>query len=118
MADEVKLEITSGDTVSYVVNFVDEDGASIDITGWIVYFTAKVNLSDEDSALTNIKKEVTEHSAPLSGETTVTLTSLDTTRIPGNLIFDLRVKTNLNEVKTIIPEGTLVIKHPVRASIT
>ena len=113
----VNLEVRRGDTAGYDINFVDKDNAPVDITGWTVYFTVKEKIEDEDSAA-KIKKEISSHTNPTEGETTITLTSLDTALEPKPYLFDIRVKTNLNEVKTIIPEGHLTITKAVRQTIT
>lgn len=97
-----------GDSREYTLSFIKGDGSKIDITGWKVYFTLKkyAYKSDEEA---DLKKDVTEHSSPLDGETKVTLTAADTGELGiGDYNFDIQIKKDDGAVLTVL-RGTLEI---------
>jgi len=110
MVEQVNLEIKRGDTWSRVIYFEDEDKVRKNITGWTIFFTIKVKADDLDTATTTIAKTVSP-SNPLEGEAEISLTSTDTKDV-GNYIFDIQVKTNLNEIITVL-EGTITITQDI-----
>jgi hypothetical protein len=93
MIDGEKLQIIRGDSQSIAVTFEDEDGNALDLTGKTVFFTVKDiddDADNDDDAL--IKKEVTNHTDPTAGKTTITIASTDTDLTPNDYVFDLQVK--------------------------
>lgn len=102
--NDTKLTIVRGDTKTYKLVFRNSSGIPVDITGWTVYFTVKENLSQtDDQAL--ISKNVTSHTDPANGETSIVLSSTDTDHV-GNYIYDIQYKNTLDEIHTIL-EGIL-----------
>lgn len=86
------IEIIRGDDVSLNLHFKDSSGADIDITGYKVYFTVKRKLNDSDT-LALIKVDVTSHSAPITGNTVVSLVNATTDDLPeGTYYYDLQLK--------------------------
>ncbi len=82
---------------------------NMDITGATVYVTAKPDFdSDTTDAAAVIKKDITAHTTPASGLTTLNLTSTDTDKPPGEYIIDVHVKKADGTVIPFKPE-TLVI---------
>lgn len=76
-------------------------GLPYDITGKTVFFTVKKpgehNATDDSTYI--IKKDITVHSAPTSGQTTLSLTATDTNVACGSYVWDCKVYvagTNLN----------------------
>ena len=110
MAESINLQIKRGDTWSRTIYFEDENGVRKDITGWLIFFTMKVKADDLDTAATTIAKTISP-SNPLEGEAEISLTSTDTKDI-GNYIFDIQIKTNLNEIITVL-EGTITITQDI-----
>ena len=91
------LFIIRGDSAS--INF-SMDGT--DLTGATVYFTAKAEIDNAaDDAAAAITKEVTEHTAPLSGTTVIELGPEDTNVDPGIYYYDIQVKTAGGKVTSI-----------------
>ena len=111
MVEQVNLEIKRGDTWSRTIYFEDEDKERIDITSWTIFMTIKVKADDLDTATTTIAKTITVFSDPINGEAEISLTSTDTGTV-GNYIFDIQVKTNLNEIITVL-EGTITITQDI-----
>jgi len=107
--NEITLEIKKGATESYEIQILDEDNSPIDITGWTIYFTAKVNITDEDEDA-KISIDVTTHSDPTNGKTIIPFTSDDTDIDVGQYIFGISAKTNLDEIHPDFLMGNLVIK--------
>lgn len=112
--EQTQLEIKRGDTQNYTLYFKDENGAVIDITGWIVFFTVKENIDDTDDNA-KIKKTITAHSDAVNGETTIALSSVDTNLV-GNYLFDIQIKKSTGEIKTIL-EGNVVFQKDVTQRI-
>ncbi|NMD01492.1 MAG: BppU family phage baseplate upper protein [Bacteroidales bacterium] len=74
-------------------------GLPYDITGKTVFFTVKKpgehNATDDSTYI--IKKDLTTHSDPTSGNTTLSLTATDTLVNAGTYVWDCKVSgTNLN----------------------
>jgi hypothetical protein len=91
----------------------DVTGAAYDLTGKTVFFTVKktVSPSDTTDATYVIKKDITVHSAPTLGQTTLSLTAAETNVTAGNYIWDCKVfvaGTNLNtDSGNCVIEGTV-----------
>jgi len=114
MSDQ--LRITRGDTYSFDLALTDENGAVQNITGWTFFLTLKEfkDQSDDDAVL---YKEVTSHSDPTQGETTITLDPDDTKNLSGIYYYDIQVKTNANEVITIL-NNTITIEKDITNRIS
>lgn len=65
-----------GDTVSYAMTFTT-NSVAMDITGATIWFTLKKSRNDTDAQAV-LQKELTSHSDPTHGITTMSLTSTDT----------------------------------------
>lgn len=104
------LEIKRGDTKTYTLYFVDENNNPVSIVGWTIFFTAKNKPSDSDDDAI-IKKTVTSHLDAINGKTQISFTSLDTA-VVTNLMFDIQVKTDVGDIKTIL-EGNLSITQDI-----
>jgi len=95
------LEIIRGDDVSMIINFTDEDGAVVDITQAIVFFTVKRKLSDTDDKAV-IAVEQTSHITPLTGKTEIELTNQQTDIRPGTYFYDLQLKRTDEKISSIV----------------
>lgn len=101
-----------GDSREYCLTFKDDQEASIDITGWKVYFTMKENEWDGDGNCA-IKKDVTEHEAPQEGKTKFVLRPEDTNGLnPGEYVYDIQVKKPSGDVLTVAM-GKITVKADV-----
>jgi len=109
--EQVCLEIKRGDSWSRIIYFEDASNARIDITGWTVFFTMKAKADDLDAAAI-ISKTITVFSDPTSGEAEISLTSTDTAQVIGSYLFDLQIKTNNNEIYTVL-EGIINITQDI-----
>lgn len=90
-----------GDDATYTITFTDNNDNAFNITNWTVWLTIKDNLSDDDvDAL--IQKEVTSHSDPTNGETQITLTSTDLDGLRGYKYYDIQVKDDSDEIRTVL----------------
>jgi hypothetical protein len=97
------IEITRGDDESIVVTFTDVNDDPIDLTGSTVFFTVKtaerLNGQNDDDA--SIKKNVTDHTDPTNGITTIPLTSVDTNLDPtANYWYDLQLKDSSGNISS------------------
>jgi hypothetical protein len=109
--EQVCLSIKRGDDWSRTLYFEDEDSAPIDITGWTLFFTVKANADDLDAAAI-ISKTITVFTNPTAGEAGISLSSADTNQAIGSYLFDIQVKTNLNQIVTVL-EGILTITKDI-----
>ena len=69
-----------------------ENGVAFDITGYLILFTVKAECKiskEDDEAL--ITKNITVHSDPTHGKSTLDLTAEDTNIPAGNYYWDLRL---------------------------
>jgi len=101
MATKYKdLTIPKQTTKNFELQF-KENGQVVDITEWVVYFTCKENMKDEDDDAV-IKKDIgygqaTAHSDPTNGKTLITLSTTDTD-LEGNYYYDLKYKDDDDNV--------------------
>jgi hypothetical protein len=94
------LEIYQGDDVSLKIT-VTEDGVSVDITDWTVYFTVKKHYEDPDSSAI-FSKDITSHEDPIHGITYISLTSTETNTTPlGNYYYDIQIKDSASKIQTL-----------------
>ena len=104
------LIIKRGDSKTYGLEFTDKYDSPENITGWEVVFTVKIKIDAPDSDAI-IQKIITSHIDPTNGKTKIILSSLDTNPV-GNFIFDVQVKTDLGEIKTVL-EGDVSITQDI-----
>lgn len=113
-------DVYRGDTRVYRFTFVDENDAAIDITGWVVWFTAKANEADPDVAAA-IQVTATAGGNALDslagGIMHLTLTSTDSDITPGNYHYDFQrvISSTPANVKTI-EKGTFNILKSITLS--
>lgn len=81
----------------------------MDLTDATVYFTAKSAYdNDVTDAAAVIKKDITVHSDPTAGITTLALSSDETSITPGEYLCDVQVK---------LVDGTVIIYKPETLTI-
>lgn len=96
------LEIQKGNICSVTITFTDEDGDAYDLTDKTVFFTMKdpddFETDDDDAIIT---KNITSHTDPTNGITTLTLTASQTNVDVGKYKCDLRVyESGVTQVNT------------------
>lgn len=89
--------------------------ADQDITGWTVFFTMKKNIEDADDDA-DLKKDVTVHTSPTTGETAITWTDVEADDFLGVYYFDIQYKDDTGEIKTVM-KGTLTFIEDVTRRI-
>lgn len=84
----------------------------VDITGYTVLFTVKKKITD-DEVDAIIQKDVTSHTNPTQGETTIPVVRLDTLGVkPGFYPYDIKI-CDLSGDRTTIISGLFQIKQSV-----
>lgn len=95
------IELIRGDSASIGFTITD-DGTAVDLTGSTVFFTAKPTLdADATDAAAVISVEVTSHTDPTNGITSIPLTASDTNVTPGEYFYDVQVKKADNSIISI-----------------
>lgn len=99
----LKPDITLIRGDSYSISFeLTEEGSPVDLTGSTVFFTAKPALTNDVSDNTAvISVEVTSHSDPTNGKTSIPLSSTDTDVTPAEYYYDVQVKRDDDTIVSI-----------------
>ena len=110
------LFIKKGDDKYFILTFKDNDQQVIDISTWVVFFTAKKNIGDTDEEAV-IKKNVgpgeeEEHFDPTNGITKIHLTHVDTNINTGNYYYDIQIKKENGDIVTILT-GLLIVTNEI-----
>lgn len=110
----MKIEISRGDSYTAILSFTDTtSGAIIDITGYTVYFTVRpvssieglTSVNNDSSAI--IAKQITSHSNPTQGQTTLSLSSTETNLDPDVYAFDIQLKNGSNKTTVVVGRFTI-----------
>jgi hypothetical protein len=105
-----------GDDKIINLTFKTDAGVAIDITDWVVSFTAKQSKSDADAdAVISVDQET--HSNALGGITDITLSAEDTADALGNLFYDIQVIKKDGTILTVV-DGIITFKEDVTRRIT
>jgi len=95
------LERYRGDDDPLDLAFTDGDDVVIDITGATIFFTVKENETDADADAL-ISKDITSHTDPTAGKTSIDITAADTNDLdPGTYYYDIQYKSALGKIATI-----------------
>ena len=77
-----------------------------------IYFNVKTDIDDLDSAAI-INKDITSHTSPTTGVTTISILPSDTKgQTPGNYVYDIRYDDGTGAISTIL-KGTFKITQAV-----
>lgn len=106
-----QLSVYRGDDFSKRLIFTN-NGVAIDITDWTIFFTVKKNEGDADDDAV-IKKDITVHTDPTGGISSLVLTDAETTVTPGKYWYDIQVKTDTGAIRTVTKD-----KFEVHTDIT
>lgn len=105
---QTKITFYRENTVNINLSF---DG--VDLTDATVYFTVKPQPdNDQTDAAAIIKKDITDHTDPVAGQTIIPLTPADTTVSAGNYVYDIKLKRSTGAQSTVIV-GDCEIKEAV-----
>jgi len=114
MTKDTTIAIFRGDSENIVVEVKNSAGVGIDITGYTFWFTVKTLESDADASAI-IQKEVTVHTTPLSGITTIEIPYTDTEIDAGDYQYDIQMKSTTDDITTLL-RGTFRIKQDITLS--
>lgn len=106
------ITVIRGDDVALNVAFKDNDGVAIDITGYTVFFTVKDNLNIDNDAEALISKTITNHTAPLTGQTTINLSNTETNLAEGVYSYDFQTKDGSGKISST-ERGVFVVNLDV-----
>lgn len=105
------ITIIRGDDQALDLTIKNADATAFDLTDCTVYFTVKKRFHDTDLEAV-IKKDVTIHSNPTGGLTTVELTAEDTTIDARKYLWDIQVKDASDKIFSVV-SGDFIVKHDV-----
>ncbi|OGX06478.1 MAG: hypothetical protein A2Z88_03410 [Omnitrophica WOR_2 bacterium GWA2_47_8] len=98
---KINLSEYRGDDIDYVFEFINGNGDPIDITGWVLFFTLKKSVNDDDSAAL-LKIDVASHSDPVNGKSKITIPKESSDDLAGDYVYDFQYKDSSGRVKTIM----------------
>lgn len=109
------INVFRGDDTTLNLTFTEDD-IPVNITGWTVFFTIKVNQDDTDDEAV-ISKKITSHTIPDQGKTSVPMTDTETYTLAGQYYYDIQVKKTDNTIFTCL-EGTITFKRDITRRIS
>jgi len=81
---------TIGDAIPFSFTFKDENGDAVNLTGALLSFTIKENLSDADAAAV-YAKDVTSHDDAVNGLTSFVVPAAETALLSGEYYYDIQI---------------------------
>jgi len=102
------LSITKGDTSKFNVTVRDEDDVIFDLTGYVMTFTAK---EDVTSSISITKEAVISN--PSSGVGVITLLPSETKIDSGEYRYDVEISDGTDNVYTVIKNSLLNITDEI-----
>jgi hypothetical protein len=114
---QTTLTMTRGDTPQWALAVVDADGAPFDLTGYTLYFTAKVALSDADPGVFQLTSGagITVTNAA-GGLATIQPRRADTSGLTDDarLFYDVQLsQAGAPDQTFTVDRGTLIITRDV-----
>jgi hypothetical protein len=82
----------------------------MNITGWTVIMTVKINKTDADPGI--LQKKVTTHTSPTTGETLIDFTATEMTLPAKAYLYDIQITDTLGAVYTQC-EGSFVVTQDI-----
>lgn len=98
-----------GDNYALDIQITNEADEAIDLTNCTVFFTVKRTVLDTD-AMALISVDVTSHSSPTTGETSIPLTSTQTDLV-GEFEYDIKIKTAGGVITSVIKDKIIFVDH-------
>ena len=110
---EINLQVVSKDTKTYTIR-LKRNGVAVDISGWSLAFTAKLDFNDSDSnALINKNILFPSNTDSEAGIGYLTLSSSDTDLPVGELYYDAKFIDI--DLRVTFMRGKLIILPSIRA---
>lgn len=103
------IKRVKGDNYSLDIQIVNENGDAIDLTDCTVFFTVKRNYQDTDAEAL-ISVDVTSHTSPTTGETSIPLTT-NQTNIVGEFDYDVKIKTLGGTITSVFKDKIIFVEH-------
>ena len=102
------IELYKGDTVWINLEFRNDDGTVLNLSGTSIYFTVKRNYSDPDiAALISITQ--TGHDVPQSGLSHIFIDTGDSNHCAGEYVAGFKLKDQYNNVSTFNVESLIIL---------
>ena len=107
-----------GDTRVININCFQSDGTTpMNLTGAKVYFTVNASNNPADDSGAAFQKTTTTHTAPLLGQTSITVTNADTQLLtPADYYYDVQVKDVAGNI-TSLKQDVFTINADIGRSI-
>jgi len=105
-----------GDDLSFKLNFADTDGVAIDITGWLIFFTLKLDKDDSDSEAI-YSKTIEAPSGSSDGTITVSIPGADLNTLVGPYYYDFQFVDASDNVRTIT-SGAITFEKDVTRRVS
>lgn len=102
-----------GDTRHLSLIFETREKEPVDLTGAVLFFTAKKHLTDTDADAV-MSKRVDVHTSPLEGRSTIVLTPEDTEVPAGKYYYDVQIVSPVGEVTTLLMGSFRVLQDVTR----
>jgi hypothetical protein len=111
------LTVYKGDDKDFNLTLTDGDNNTpINITGDTIWFTVKENETDADPGV--LQKEITSHTSPTTGQTTISLSNSDTGNLtPAEYYYDIQRVTAAAKVQTLV-KGRFIVTQDITTSIS
>ena len=109
------ISIKQGSDQVFPMTIKTKNGVPIDLTGAVVFFTVKKRTADGDEEAV-IQKDVSSHTNPTGGITTITLLNTDTDVDPSPInypyLWDIKIKKSDNFIY-LSETGDFIVKPAV-----
>jgi len=106
--NDIEVYYNNDKTLNLV--FKDSAGDPIDITGWTIRFTVKEEFDLEgNDTKALIKKDITIHSDPTNGETSIPITNVDNTVEPQLYKYDIKFDNGSGSETTFVEANYKVL---------
>lgn len=110
------ISIIRRDDTDIQVTVKNDEGNAIDITGYTVYFTVKENSNDSDDDAI-ITKNITSHSNPSAGITSISLDKTETDIEEGDYLYDFQIKDTDGNISST-ERGTFSVVNDITIRTT
>jgi hypothetical protein len=111
--DASNITTFRGDDLAFDVVFEDCEEVPVDVTGWTLFFTIKVNRHDTDSTAV-FAKEYHNTFNPTAGLITVFMSHSETDVLNGTYFFCIQIKKADGTIQTITRGGISFLQDVTR----
>lgn len=104
-----------GDSRAISLTVRDAEGDAFNLTGCTVFFTVNATEAPDDDTAAIIEKEVTVHTNPTAGLTTISITNADTQDLtPGSYWYDIQLKDTSGNITSLKKDRFIIISDITR----